>query len=73
MATAGMGDVLSGVIAGLAAQTIPLEDAAKLGVFVHALAGDLSAKAKGQRGMIASDLLLELRQLVNCKGDLSYK
>ncbi len=65
MATAGMGDVLSGVIAGLAAQTIPLEDAAKLGVFVHALAGDLSAKAKGERGMIASDLMFELRQLVN--------
>ena len=67
MATAGMGDVLSGVIAGLAAQAIPLKDAAKLGVLVHALAGDLSANAKGERGMMASDLLLELRQLVNFK------
>lgn len=66
MATAGMGDVLSGTIAGLAAQRIPLNDAAKLGVLVHAMAGDLSASGKGERGMIASDLILSLRSVVNC-------
>ncbi len=64
MATAGMGDVLSGVIAGLIAQGIPLPIAAKLGVSLHAEAGDLAAK-NGERGMIASDLFLELRKLVN--------
>ncbi len=65
MATAGMGDVLSGVIAGLAAQNIPLYDAAKLGVLVHAMAGDLSAFEKGERGMIASDVISKLRSVVN--------
>ncbi len=64
MATAGMGDVLSGVIGGLAAQGVPLASAAKLGVLVHAKAGDLAAK-EGERGMIASDLFPYLRQIVN--------
>lgn len=64
MATAGMGDVLSGVIGSLLAQSIPLADAAKLGVLLHAMAGDLAAKA-GERGTIASDLLPMLRKLVN--------
>jgi hydroxyethylthiazole kinase-like uncharacterized protein yjeF len=65
MATAGMGDVLSGVIASLAAQKIPLANAAKLGVLVHAMAGDLAAKEGGERGMVASDLMHYIRQLVN--------
>jgi hydroxyethylthiazole kinase-like uncharacterized protein yjeF len=64
MATAGMGDVLSGVIGGLVAQGIPLFIAAKLGVLIHAEAGDLAAK-EGERGMIASDLFPYLRRLVN--------
>lgn len=64
MATAGMGDVLSGVIAGLAAQKIPINDATKLGVLIHALAGDLSAAQEGERGMIASDLISNLRKIV---------
>ncbi|HSW69797.1 MAG TPA: NAD(P)H-hydrate dehydratase [Gammaproteobacteria bacterium] len=64
MSTAGMGDVLSGVLGGLAAQNIPLEVLAKLGVIIHAKAGDLAAKA-GERGMIASDLMVYLRDLVN--------
>lgn len=65
MATAGMGDILSGIIAGLAAQKIPLNDATKLGVLVHAIAGDSSAAEKGERGMIASDLIAYLRNIVN--------
>lgn len=65
MATAGMGDVLSGIIAGLAAQHIPLSDATKLGVLIHAMAGDLSAKESGERGMIASDLISKLKKIVN--------
>jgi hydroxyethylthiazole kinase-like uncharacterized protein yjeF len=64
MATAGMGDILSGVIGGLVAQGFSLEDAAKCGVLIHAMAGDLAAK-EGERGMLASDLLPYLRRLVN--------
>jgi len=64
MATGGMGDVLSGVLGGLVAQHVPLNIAAKLGVIVHATAGDLAAKT-GERGMIASDLMCYLRDIVN--------
>lgn len=64
MASAGMGDVLSGVIGGLIAQGIPLGDAAKLGVLIHAMAGDLAAK-EGERGTVAMDLMPYLRRLVN--------
>lgn len=64
MASAGMGDVLSGVIGGLMAQELPLGDAAKLGVCLHAMAGDLAAK-EGERGMLATDLMPYLRRLAN--------
>jgi NAD(P)H-hydrate epimerase len=64
MATAGMGDVLSGVIGSLLGQGVPLADAAKLGVLLHAMAGDLAAKA-GERGMVAMDLMPYLRKLSN--------
>lgn len=64
MASAGMGDVLSGVIGGLIAQGVPLVDAAKAGVCLHALAGDFAAK-EGERGMVAMDLMPHLRKLVN--------
>lgn len=65
MATAGMGDVLSGVIAGLLAQHVSLDDAAKLGVWLHANAADCAVFKKGERGLLASDLMPYLRQLVN--------
>jgi ADP-dependent NAD(P)H-hydrate dehydratase / NAD(P)H-hydrate epimerase len=64
MATAGMGDVLTGVIAGLRAQLDDSSRAARLGTLVHSLAGDSAAQG-GQRGLIASDLLSELRGWVN--------
>jgi NAD(P)H-hydrate epimerase len=64
MAAGGMGDVLTGVIAGIAAQCGELELAARAGVFVHAQAGDLAAR-KGQRGLLASDLLDRVRACVN--------
>lgn len=67
MASPGMGDVLSGVIAGLTAQGLSLSDAAKLGVILHASAGDLAAVAQGQRGLLAHDLMPYLRQLVNAR------
>ena len=64
MAVAGMGDVLTGVIAGIAAQCGDLALAAKAGVFVHAQAGDLAARG-GERGLLASDVLRQVRACVN--------
>jgi ADP-dependent NAD(P)H-hydrate dehydratase / NAD(P)H-hydrate epimerase len=64
MATAGMGDVLTGIVAGLRAQLQDSALAARLGVLVHALAGDSAAQG-GQRGLIASDVLDELRSWMN--------
>ncbi len=64
MGSAGMGDVLTGVIAGLMAQGIVPELAAAIGVEAHARAGDQAARA-GERGLIASDLLAELRAVLN--------
>jgi hydroxyethylthiazole kinase-like uncharacterized protein yjeF len=64
MAVAGMGDVLTGVIAGIAAQCGDLALAAKAGVFVHACAGDRAAAA-GERGLLATDVIDEVRACVN--------
>lgn len=65
MASAGMGDALSGIIAGLVAQGLLLADAAKLAVWLHARAGDLAAAERGERGLLASDLMPYLHRLVN--------
>jgi NAD(P)H-hydrate epimerase len=64
MATAGMGDVLTGVIAGLLAQLGEAESAAAAGVLAHALAGDRAAAA-GERGLMAGDVIDALRACVN--------
>ncbi len=64
MASAGMGDVLTGIIAGLLAQGLSAWDAATAGVVVHARAGDLAA-GDAPRGLIASDLFGPLRRLLN--------
>ena len=64
MASGGMGDVLTGVIAGLLAQGYSAWEAARLGVALHARAGDAAA-ANGEAGMIASDLFTPLRRLRN--------
>lgn len=60
MASAGMGDVLAGIIAALLGQRLSPADAMKLGVYVHGLAGDRVAAQKGEIGMIASDIIAEL-------------
>ncbi|MGF1748373.1 NAD(P)H-hydrate dehydratase [Vibrio cionasavignyae] len=65
MATGGMGDVLSGTIAGLLAQGYATFDAAVLGTLIHSLAADDSANEHGSIGMMASDLLPYLRKTVN--------
>ena len=57
MATAGAGDVLSGIIAGLWAQGMNDIDAAYAGVCLHGLAGDLAAKRIGERSLVANDLI----------------
>ena len=62
MATGGMGDVLTGVIAGLMAQGLSSETAAVLGVYLHGLAGDIAAEALGRHGLIASDVLKAIPQ-----------
>jgi NAD(P)H-hydrate epimerase len=64
MASAGMGDALTGIIAGLRAQHLRNEAAAVAGVQIHASAGD-SAAAGGERGLVVSDLLAEIRRHVN--------
>ncbi|GGO86043.1 bifunctional NAD(P)H-hydrate repair enzyme Nnr [Marinobacterium nitratireducens] len=60
MAGGGMGDVLSGVIGGLWAQRLKAVDAARLGVFVHASAADHRARLRGERGLLATDLLTSI-------------
>ena len=57
MASGGCGDVLTGMIAGLLGQKLAPVDAARLGVYVHGLAGDLAAAERGEIGLLASDLV----------------
>ncbi|MBT1687851.1 NAD(P)H-hydrate dehydratase [Dawidia soli] len=57
MATGGTGDVLTGILTGLLAQSYPSLDAAILGVYLHGLAGDLAAHKLGVDSLIASDLI----------------
>ena len=64
MAVAGMGDVLTGVIAALVAQGMSLNQAAMAGVCVHAKAGDLAADGDS-RGLLASDVIDKIRQVIN--------
>ncbi len=67
MATAGMGDVLTGVIGALLAQGLKPFDAAVLGVFVHGAAGDAVARRFGEGGLIASDVIENLRDALRRK------
>jgi len=65
MASGGMGDVLSGIVAALILQTENYFVATCLAVYIHGAAGDIIEKEQGQRGMLASDLFLPLQRLVN--------
>lgn len=65
MATAGMGDVLSGIVGAMFAQRMNKTDAAKYSVCIHGRAADMIADEYGERGMLASDLFDQLRRLIN--------
>lgn len=69
MATGGMGDVLTGVIAALRAQGLAPTAAARLAVWLHASAGDGAAAEAGEIGMLASDLLPYVRAGINTLSD----
>ncbi|MCR4764623.1 MAG: NAD(P)H-hydrate dehydratase [Bacteroidaceae bacterium] len=60
MATGGCGDVLTGVILALLAQGYDADTAAKMGVYIHGIAGDLAAREKGEIALIASDVVSSL-------------
>ena len=57
MATGGAGDVLTGVITALLAQGLEAYEAARLGVYIHGLAGDMAVATVGQISLIAHDLI----------------
>jgi NAD(P)H-hydrate epimerase len=65
MATAGSGDVLTGVIAGLIAQGSSAVDAALCGVYLHGMAGDLARKRVGEYGLIATDMLTAVAETIH--------
>jgi len=65
MASGGMGDVLTGIIAGLLAQGGDPWDAARLGVWVHARAADEATRGDGEIGLMATDLLPWVRRILN--------
>ena len=65
MATAGMGDLLSGIIGGLIAQGLSLQDAAELGCCLHSAAADKLVDDSGYRGIAATDVLPHLHRLLN--------
>ncbi|MBC8175116.1 MAG: NAD(P)H-hydrate dehydratase [Candidatus Marinimicrobia bacterium] len=64
LATAGSGDVLTGMIAGFVGQKLPLEIAAQLGVFIHGKAADTLLKTRGYRGLLAGDLLQTIPSII---------
>jgi hydroxyethylthiazole kinase-like uncharacterized protein yjeF len=65
MASAGMGDVLAGILGSLLSQGLNADMACQYGVSIHAKAGDIVAKKFGQRGLLASDLFDTVRLLIN--------
>ncbi len=69
LATAGTGDVLTGLVAALIGQGAPLVSAARCGAYVHGLAADLAADALGDRSVTASDVLDSIPTAFQCLAD----
>jgi ADP-dependent NAD(P)H-hydrate dehydratase / NAD(P)H-hydrate epimerase len=65
MASGGMGDVLTGIIAGLRAQGFSSEDAATIGVFIHGSCGDMLAESIGAFGFLASDMVKAIPEAIH--------
>lgn len=65
MATAGMGDVLAGVVGGLIAQGMDLQTATELGCCMHSMAADTAVEELGSRGLVATDMLAYLDDILN--------
>ena len=72
MATAGMGDVLAGMIGGLLAQGMEPEKAAVMGVYIHGLAGEAAARQYGEYSVLAADLIESIGSIMKkyheCEG-----
>lgn len=64
LSTAGTGDVLAGVVAAFSAQGLNPFDAAKLGVYIHGLAGDIAGEIRGTHGMVATDVIDAVPQAI---------
>lgn len=73
LSTAGSGDILTGLITGLAAQGLPPQWAAVCGVYLHGLAGDLLAEQAGERGHLAGDVLAFIPLALNRVSEFSSR
>lgn len=71
MATAGSGDVLTGIISGLVAQGLKPQDAAVTGVYIHGLAGDQAVRNTGRSGLVAGDIIQALPDILSCLETIS--
>ena len=71
MATAGSGDVLCGLLAGLVAQGTSPELAAPLGVYIHGRSGDMMAEEVGYHGLMASDIAAGIKKVMKIEGEES--
>lgn len=70
MATAGSGDILTGILAGLLAQGLGVVDALRLGVYLHGAAGDLAAESVGEASLMATDLIDWLPDAIEMLADV---
>jgi NAD(P)H-hydrate epimerase len=64
MASAGQGDVLTGIISGFIAQKIPILESILAAVYIHGAAGDIALSEMGERGLIASDVINNLPKAI---------
>lgn len=72
MATAGMGDVLTGMIGGFVAQNMPIIDALKLAVFLHGYCGDKAKEQWGERALIATDVMAKIPEILKDLEEYDY-